>query len=65
VIFRKEIYAIASVLGGVTYWGLQEAGLPLGVTAVAGFAVTCAIRFLAVRYHISLPVLKDDTTDGE
>lgn len=60
VIFRKEIYAMASVLGGLTYWGLLKMGLPLVITVAASFIVTCAIRFLAVTYHLSLPVLKDD-----
>lgn len=31
VIFRKEIYAMASVLGGLAYWGLVVAGLDVGV----------------------------------
>lgn len=60
VIFRKEIYAMASVLGGLTYWVLLELDMPLVVIVTASFFVTCAIRFLAVRYHLSLPVLKDD-----
>ncbi len=60
VIFRKEIYAMASVLGGLTYWVLLELDMPLVVIVTASFLVTCAIRFLAVRYHLSLPVLKDD-----
>lgn len=60
VIFRKEIYAMASVLGGLTYWALLELDMPLMVIVTASFLVTCAIRFLAVRYHLSLPVLKDD-----
>lgn len=60
VIFRKEIYAMASVLGGLTYWALLELDMPLVVIVTASFFVTCAIRFLAVRYHLSLPVLKDD-----
>lgn len=60
VIFRKEIYAMASVLGGLTYWALLELDMPLMVIVTASFFVTCAIRFLAVRYHLSLPVLKDD-----
>lgn len=60
VIFRKEIYAMASVLGGLTYWALLELDMPLVVVVTASFLVTCAIRFLAVRYHLSLPVLKDD-----
>ena len=60
VIFRREIYAIASVLGGLTYWLLDYSGVAIEVTAVSSFAVTCLMRFLAVRYHLSLPKLKDE-----
>jgi uncharacterized membrane protein YeiH len=65
VIFHREIYAIACVLGGVAYWGGIELGLPVGLTAIVSFAVTCLIRFLAVRYHLSLPVLKEDLRQNE
>ena len=65
VIFHKEIYAMACVIGGIAYWGGIELGIPVGVTAVVSFAVTCIIRFLAVRYHISLPILKGDEKSGE
>ena len=58
VIFRKEIYAMASVAGGLAYWGGVRLGLTVEVVAMTSFAVTCAIRLLAVRYHISLPKLK-------
>lgn len=60
VIFRKEIYAMACVLGGLTYWGLLELDMPVEVTIPSSFLVTCLTRFLAVRYRISLPVLKED-----
>ena len=60
VIFHKEIYAIACVLGGIVYWGGIEIGLPVGLTAIISFVTTCLIRFLAVRYHISLPILKSE-----
>lgn len=60
VIFQKEIYAIASVLGGIVYWGGIELGLPMELVASISFIVVCLIRFLAVRYHISLPVLKNE-----
>lgn len=60
VIFRKEIYAIACVLGGITYWLFARFGAPIEFSALASFLVTCIIRFLAVRYHISLPQLKDE-----
>ena len=60
VIFHKEIYAMAAVLGGVTYWALDILGVTVEVTVIASFIVTCLIRFLAVRYHLSLPTLKDE-----
>lgn len=60
VIFRKEIYAIACVVGGLTYWLLSWLRVSLYITVIATFAIVCAIRFLAVRYHISLPKLRDE-----
>ena len=57
VIFRKEIYAMASVAGGLLYWLCYAAGIPAAANVAATFATVCAIRFLAVRYHISLPKL--------
>ena len=60
VIFHKEIYAIACVLGGLAYWALAAMGLSTELSAVVSFCVTCLIRFLAVRYHISLPTLKSE-----
>lgn len=60
VIFHKEIYAMAAVLGGITYWILDILMVSIEVTVIASFMVTCLIRFLAVRYHLSLPTLKDE-----
>ena len=60
VIFHKEIYAMAAVLGGITYWFLDILIVPIEATVIASFMVTCLIRFLAVRYHLSLPTLKDE-----
>ena len=66
VIFHREIYAVACVLGGIAYWAGIEAGLPIEMTAIASFTLTCLIRFLAVRYHIQLPILKgEEQMDGE
>ena len=60
VIFRREIYAMACVVGGLTYWLLSWLQVSLYITVIATFAIVCAIRFLAVRYHISLPNLRDE-----
>ena len=60
VIFRKEIYAIAAVLGGITYWVLDSLCVNIEMTVILSFAVTCLMRFLAVRFHLSLPTLKSE-----
>ena len=58
VIFHKEIYAMASVMGGLAYWLTIQLDNSVEFSAIISFAVTCVIRFLAVRYHLSLPKLK-------
>lgn len=60
VIFHKEIYAMACVLGGLTYWIFIRFAASVEIAALASFVVTCLIRFLAVRYHISLPRLRGE-----
>lgn len=58
IIFQKEIYAMASILGGLVYWVLISLGVDVSTTVVSSFLVVCVIRFLAVRYHLSLPRLR-------
>ena len=60
VIFQKEIYAMASIIGGLAYWGMTEMGLDLTLSAIIAFLIICLIRILAVKYHISLPVLRSE-----
>jgi uncharacterized membrane protein YeiH len=60
VIFQREIYAMAAVLGGITYWLADSLGFPMEITVIVSFFVTCLMRFLAVRYHLSLPTLKNE-----
>ena len=57
VIFQREIYAMPTLLGGITYCFLDYLQLPIEVTVIASFMVTCLMRFLAVRYHLALPKL--------
>ena len=60
VIFQREIYAMAAVLGGIVYWLSDYLLLPIEVTVIASFLIICLMRFLAVRYHLSLPTLKQE-----
>lgn len=60
VVLRKEIYAMASIVGGLLYWVLTDMNVNMAITGVATFVFIVTIRLLAVKYHISLPVLKDE-----
>lgn len=60
VIFKKEIYAMASIVGGVAYWGLVECGCDMTVSVIIAFVLIVLIRIFAVKYHISLPVLRGE-----
>lgn len=60
VVLRKEIYAMASIIGGLLYWVLTDMHINMAITGVATFVFIVTIRILAVKYHISLPVLKDE-----
>lgn len=61
VVLRKEIYAMASVIGGLFYWMFNELEVNLPVTVITTFLFIVVVRILAVKYHLSLPVLKDET----
>lgn len=59
LVFRKEIYAIACIIGGIAYHLCENAGIGLELTVAVSFLTVVAVRMLAVKYKISLPVLKD------
>ena len=63
VIFQKEIYAMASIIGGAAYWGLVEWGCDMTLSVIIAFFLVVVIRILAVKYHISLPVLQGEDFD--
>ena len=58
LIFRKEIYAMACVVGGIAYWLCDAAGMESYVCQLVGGSVVFVTRILAVKYHICLPILK-------
>lgn len=60
VVLRKEIYAMASIVGGLLYWGLTLLNVNVAIIVVATFLFIVTVRILAVKYHISLPVLKSE-----
>lgn len=60
LIFRKDIYAMACVMGGLTYWVCGWVGADSIVTQIICGVSVFLTRVLAVKYHISLPILKGE-----
>jgi uncharacterized membrane protein YeiH len=63
LIFRKDIYAMACVMGGFAYWVCGRLGCDPIVTQVSCCVCVFLSRVLAVRFHISLPILKGENND--
>ena len=58
LIFRKDIYALACVLGGLVFFLCTSLNLPNEFTQIASVLSVILMSVLAVKYHLSLPVLK-------
>ena len=58
LIFRKEIYALACVFGGVVFTALRSLETNKIVSEVTTAVVVILIRTLAVKFHWHLPILK-------
>lgn len=56
LIFQKEIYASACIIGGLVYFGLLKTNLgPDWITSIS-IVVIVLIRIIAVRFKLALPV---------
>lgn len=59
LIFRKDIYAVACVGGGVIYYICALCGLPVIATQIITLVSVILIRVFAVYFGVNLPSLKD------
>jgi uncharacterized membrane protein YeiH len=55
LVFHKEIYALASIAGGLFYFLLKNSSLDNDVAKIICILLIFAIRILAVRYKWTLP----------
>ncbi|OAB77362.1 trimeric intracellular cation channel family protein [Cochleicola gelatinilyticus] len=55
IIFRKNIYATACILGGLTYFLLMKTSLSQNLIVILSGSVVITIRLLAVTFDWSLP----------
>ncbi|QEC53452.1 putative membrane protein YeiH [Anseongella ginsenosidimutans] len=58
LIFRKDIYALASITGGIIYFLCYQFQFPDAVSEVIAALTVIVIRIIAVKFHIHLPILK-------
>jgi len=57
ILFRKEIYASACLVGAIFYLFFNELGMPRDYNLFASLSIIVGIRLLAVKLKLSLPRL--------
>ena len=60
LIFQREIYASACLLGGFTYLILKQTQMDEDIIFIISASVIVSVRLIAVKYHLELPKIKDD-----
>ncbi|GBF22261.1 MULTISPECIES: trimeric intracellular cation channel family protein [Arenibacter] len=64
VIFRKEIYATACIIGGVGFFLLRKLPYDDAYAYVATILIVISIRLVAVKFKISLPSIYRSPKEG-
>lgn len=60
LIFEKEIYASACLVGGISYLILNYFHIQENIIFIISASVIVIIRVIAVKFHLQLPKIKDD-----
>jgi uncharacterized membrane protein YeiH len=55
IVFVKELYASASFVGVVIFFGLLAAGVDLNVATIPSIVAVTGLRLLAMKYNWNLP----------
>ncbi|WP_166384640.1 trimeric intracellular cation channel family protein [Polaribacter sp. 11A2H] len=60
LIFEKEIYASACLVGGIAYLILSQFKVPENVVFVLSACIIVIIRVVSVKFQLELPKIKED-----
>ena len=60
LLFRKDIYSLACIAGGIMYFLCVYFNLSRLPTEFIAASTVIVIRIIAIRFHIHLPVLRSD-----
>ncbi len=61
LIFRREIYALACIIGGVVFTILYALNVSMVINELLTATIVIVIRILSVRFRWHLPILKVNT----
>ena len=59
IVFVKEVYAVASVIGIVVFYTILSSGMEIQIASIIGIVVTTAIRLLAMKFKWNLPKVRE------
>jgi uncharacterized membrane protein YeiH len=62
LLFRKEVYALACITGGIIFFLFRELNINRDVSIITCILIIFAIRIIAVRFKISLPQFYNHNT---
>lgn len=68
LLFRKDIYALTCVAGGLVYFLLNYLNWMTNLKELIAAIIVIVLRLIAVRFHVHLPLLQpinDDEDSGE
>ncbi len=59
IVFVKEVYAVASVIGIVVFYAILSSGIDIQIASIVGIIVATGIRLLAMKYNWNLPKVRE------
>lgn len=59
IVFVKEVYAIASIIGIVIFYAMLSSDIDTQVSSILGIAVATGIRLLAMKFNWNLPKVRE------
>ena len=59
IVFVKEVYAVASIIGIVIFYGLLSFDMDVQVSSIIGIVAATGIRLLAMKYNWNLPKVRE------
>lgn len=64
LLFRRDIYALACVAGGIIYFVCLYIRLPGGFAEISGASAVVGFRLIAMKFHIHLPQMRSEKSES-